>query len=156
MALTAVITPEEIYIRTPGNKRIQRVEANISGKNKRDYPVLVFFDNDELEWNGNQKPVCYYNRSWAKLGFDHKLQLPLAGEELPKLHQYNLVPSTCHHSDAEESDNRKGKGKRVDRNDSEDEDSPSCQGPMALKDDVSNMLSLASYKSKVKHSSSTH
>ena len=120
-----MITPEEIYIRAPGNKCIQRVEANISGKNKRDYPVLVFFDNDELEWNGNQKPVCYYNRSWAKLGFDHKLQLPLAGEELPELHQYNLVPSTRHHSDAEESDGGQGKGKGVNRNDSEDDDGPS-------------------------------
>ena len=120
-----MITPEEIYIRAPGNKCIQRVEANISGKNKRDYPVLVFFDNDELEWNSNQKPVCYYNRSWAKLGFDHKLQLPLAGEELPELHQYNLVLSTHHHSDAEESDGGQGKGKGVDRNDSEDDNGPS-------------------------------
>ena len=120
-----LITPEEIYIRAPGNKRIQRVEANVTRKNKQDYPVLVFFDNNELEWNSNQKPVCFYNRSWAKLGYNHKQQLPLVGEELPELHQYDLVPSTRHHSDAEESDAGQGKGKGVDRNDSEDDNSPS-------------------------------
>ena len=119
------ITPEEIYIRAPGNKCIQRVEANVTRKNKCDYPVLVFFNNDKLEWNSNQKPVCFYNRSWAKLGYNYKQQLPLAGEELPELHQYNLVLSTCHRSDGKESDARQGKGKGVDKDDSKDDDSPS-------------------------------
>ena len=120
-----VITPEEIYKNAPANKRIIRIEANIAGRNKRDYPVLVFFDNDDFKWNSNQKPVCFHNGSWSKLGYDHKQQLPLAGEELPELHQYDLVPSVRHHSDAKESDDRQGKGKGVDRDDSEDDDGPS-------------------------------
>ena len=67
------ITLEEIYAWAPANKHILRIEANVTGKNKHDYPVLVFFDNNEFEWNGNQKPVCYCNGNWAKLGYDHKL-----------------------------------------------------------------------------------
>ena len=87
--------------------------------------MLVYFDNDECEWNGNQKAVCYYNGIWGKLGYDHKKQAPLAGEEVPELYQYDLVPSTRHHSDAEESDHGQGKGKGVKRDDSEDNDGPS-------------------------------
>ena len=100
-----IITPEEVISTAPGNKHVQRVEANIAGKNKHNYPILVYFDSDELEWNGNQKAVCYYNGAWGKLGYDHKKQLLLAGEELPELYQYDLVPSTHHHSDVKESDN---------------------------------------------------
>ena len=102
-----------------------QVEPNITGKNKHDYPILIFFDNNELEWNSNQKAVCYYNRIWRKLGYNYKKQLPLAGEEYPEVYQYDLVPSTCHHLDAEESDTGQGKGKGVDRDNSEDNDSPS-------------------------------
>ena len=86
--------------------------------------MLVYFDNDECEWNGNQKAVCYYNGIWGKLGYDHKKQAPLAGEEVPELYQYDLVPSTCHHSDPEESDAGQGKGKGVERDDSEDDNGP--------------------------------
>ena len=120
-----MITPEEIYKQAPVNKHIIWIEANVARRNKHDYPVLVFFDNDDYEWNGNQKPVCFYNGSWSKLGYNHKQQLPLVGEELPELHQYNLVPSTCHHSDAGESNEGQGKGKGVDRDDSDSDDSPS-------------------------------
>ena len=51
--------------------------------------------------------------------------MPLAGEEYPEVYQYDLVPSTCYHSDEEELDNRQGKGKGVDRDDSKDDNSPS-------------------------------
>ena len=119
-----VITKEEILY-APANKRVQRVEPNTPGKNKRDYPILVYFDNDEIKWNSNQKAICYYNGIWGKLGYDHKKGVLLAGEEYPEVAQYELVPSTCHHSDAEESDQGGGKGKGVDRNDSEDNNGPS-------------------------------
>ena len=120
-----IITPDKVINSAPGNKCVQRVEANVTGKNKCDYLILVYFDNDELEWNGNQKAVCYYNGIWSKLGYDHKKQALLAGEEIAELYQYDLVPSTRHHSDAEESDNGQGKGKGVERNNLEDDDGPS-------------------------------
>ena len=117
-----VITPDEILQTAPENKQVQRIELNTPGKNKRDYPILVFFNNDKLELNSNQKVVCHYNRIWGKLGYNHKKQLPLAGEEHPEVYQYDLVPSTHHHSDNEDSNHREGKGKGVNRNNSEDDD----------------------------------
>ena len=52
-------------------------------------------------------------------------QAPLAGEEVPEVYQYDLVPSTCHHSDTKESNAGQGKGIGVDRANSEDDDGPS-------------------------------
>ena len=69
--------------------------------------------------------------------------LPLAGEELPELHQYDLVPSTRHHSDAKESDHGQGKGKGVEGNDSEDDDGPS---PIDILIRRSHLMSRSSHR----------
>ena len=107
----------------PGNKRVQRIKANVPGRNKRDYPILVYYDNDNLKWNGNQVAMCYYQHAWCKLGFDHKALCPLVGQELHHIHQYDLVPSTRYHSEAEDSDEGKGKGR--DPGDESDIEEPS-------------------------------
>ena len=120
-----MITSDKILNTAPANKQVKRIEPNTLGMNKRDYPILVFHNNDQLKWNRNQVVVCYYQGTWGKLRYNHKALHPLAEQEYPHIHQYNLVPSTCHHSDAEESDNRQGKEKGNTRDNSEDDDSPS-------------------------------
>ena len=107
------ISPEEILNIAPANRQVQRIKPNTPGRNERDYLILVYYNNDEHEWNGNQIAVCYYHRVWGKLRYDHKGLHPLAGQEYPEIHQYDLVPSTHHHSDTKESDDGKGKGKGV-------------------------------------------
>jgi hypothetical protein len=64
-----MITPDEILHDTPGNQRVQHMEANIPRRNKREYPVLVYFDNNKLEWNRKQVSVCFYQGCWARLGY---------------------------------------------------------------------------------------
>ena len=74
-----MITPDKILNTAPANKQVKRIEPNTLGKNKRDYPILVFHNNDQLEWNGrNQVVVCYYQGTWGKLRYNHKALHPLA------------------------------------------------------------------------------
>ena len=118
-----MITADEILLGAPGNRQVEQIEANVLRKNKQPYPILVYHDNDDLEWNSNQIAVCYYQHAWCKLGYDHKGSQPLVGQELHYIHQYDLVPSTRHHSDAEESNEGKGKGR--DPGDESDIEEPS-------------------------------
>ena len=50
---------------------------------------MVYFDNDEHIYNGNQKAVCHYNGQWCALGYDRQLNCPLAGKPVPEVHQYD-------------------------------------------------------------------
>ena len=83
-----VIEPYELLSEAPRNRRIQRLEVG-QDKNKRNYPILVYFDNDEHTYNGNQKVVCHYNDQWCALGYDKQLNKPLAGKSIPEIHQYD-------------------------------------------------------------------
>ena len=95
------INPEEIWVHTPINSRVRQLEVR-QEKNKRDYLILVFFNNNELTFNGKQKAVCYYNGEWCTLGYDKDAEAPLVGKQLPEIDQYNILLSTHHHSDTEE------------------------------------------------------
>ena len=94
-------------------------------RSKCDYPILVYFNNNKHEWNGQQVAICHYQEAWCKLGFDHKALCPLVGQELLHIHQHNLVPSTHHHSDAEEPKAGQEKGKGINSEDSDDNNEPS-------------------------------
>ena len=103
------IQPYEILGEAPRNRRVQRLEAGVD-RNKRSYPILVYFDNDEHTYNGNQKAVCHYNGQWCALGYDKQFNSPLAGKPIPEVHQYdeevphyysNIPPRTQHYSDNE-------------------------------------------------------
>ena len=104
-----VIQPYEILSEAPRNRRVQCLEAG-ANKNKRSYPILVYFDNDEHIFNGNQKAVCHYNNQWCALGYNKQFNQPLAGKPIPEIHQYDegvlhyysdIPPTTQHYSDNE-------------------------------------------------------
>ena len=95
------IQPKEIWVHTLANTRARQLEAG-QEKNKWDYPILVFFNNDELTFDGKQKAVCYYFGEWCTLGYNKEANASLAGKWLPKINQYDILPSTCHHSDDKE------------------------------------------------------
>ena len=77
----------------------------------------MFFNNDELTFNRKQKAVCYYFGEWCTLGYDKDMNAPLAGKQLPKIDQYDIVPSMCHHSD--NKGNPKGEDKPQDNPESD-------------------------------------
>ena len=83
-----VIEPYEILREAPKNQRVQHLEIG-EDKNKQPYPILVYYNNDELARNGQQKAVCYYNNQWCTLGYDKQLGKSLAGKPLPEIQQYD-------------------------------------------------------------------
>ena len=104
-----VIEPYELLSKAPKNRCVQCLEAGVD-KNKRSYPILVYFDNDEHTYNGNQKAVCHYNDQWCALGYDKQLNKPLVGKPIPEIHQYDegvahyysdILPRTQHYSNNE-------------------------------------------------------
>ena len=100
-----VIEPYKLLGDTPRNRRIRHLEVG-EDKNKRHYPILVYFDNNEQAFNGKQKAVCHYNGQWCALGYNKQLDKPLAGKPIPKIHQYNEgaphyysdIPPSAHHN----------------------------------------------------------
>ena len=104
-----MIQPYEILSEALRNRHVKRLEVG-QEKNKRSYPILVYFDNDEQTYNGNQKAVCYYNDQWCAPGYDKQFNQPLAGKPIPEVHQYDegvphyysdIPPRTQHYSDNE-------------------------------------------------------
>ena len=85
-----VIQPYEILSEAPRNQRVQRLEAGVD-RNKRSYPILVYFDNDENTYNGNQKAVCHYNGQWCALGYDKQLNVLRSGGLKVRLAQVDCV-----------------------------------------------------------------
>ena len=122
-----VIEPYELLSEAPRNRRVQRLKAG-QDKNKQNYPILVYFDNDEHTYNGNQKAVCHYNDQWCALGYDKQLNKPLAGKPIPEIHQYDegvphyysdIPPRTQHYSD-----NKSERGEEPGEPDSKPEPDP--------------------------------
>ena len=83
-----VIEPYEILWEAPKNRRVRHLEIG-EDKNKRPYPILVYYNNDKLAHDGQQKAVCYYNNQWCTLGYDKQLGKSLAGKPLPEIQQYD-------------------------------------------------------------------
>ena len=104
-----VIEPYKILNDAPENQRVRHLKVG-EDKNKRPYSILVYFDNNEQTFNGNQRAVCHYNSQWCTLEYNKELNKPLAGKPIPKIHQYNratlhyysnIPPSAHHYSDNE-------------------------------------------------------
>ena len=112
-----VIEPFEILQEAPRNRRVRRLEVG-EDKNKRPYPILVYYNNDELARDGQQKAVCHYNNQWCTLGYDKQLEKPLAGKPLPEIHQYDEgvphyysdIPPVAHHYSDNEPERREEPG----------------------------------------------
>ena len=122
-----MIEPHELLSDAPRNQCIRRLEVG-EDKNKRHYPILVYFDNNKQAFNGKQKAVCHYNGQWCALGYDKQLDKPLAGKPIPEIHQYNEgvphyysdIPPTAHHF----SDNEPERGEEPGEPESEPEPDP--------------------------------
>ena len=107
-----VIEPFELLEEAPKNRRVRRLEVG-EDRNKRHYPILVYFSNGEQTFDGKQKAVCHYNGQWCALEYDKQLDKPLAGKPIPEIHQYDEgvphyyydirsnAPTAHHYSDNE-------------------------------------------------------
>jgi len=71
------------------NARIHLVEAD-HPKNKCDYPVLAYMDNNQKEFNKNAIPVCYYNRQWRQVGHSLTYKALTIGDPITIVETYNL------------------------------------------------------------------
>ena len=90
-----IVVPRDTELtEAPLNTRVLRVGANTPGQNKHNYPILVYFDNDEQLWNGKQITVCYYQGKWARLGHSTEDDAPLVGRALPEISEHDIFRET--------------------------------------------------------------
>ena len=122
-----VIEPFKILQEAPKNRHVRRLDVG-EDKNKRPYPILVYYNNDELACDGQQKAVCHYNDQWCALGYDKQLEKPLVGKPIPEIHQYDEgvshyysdIPPVAHHY----SDNKPERGEEPGEPESKPEPDP--------------------------------
>jgi len=71
------------------NAQIPLVKAD-HPKNKRNYLVLAYTDNDQKEFNKNAIPVCYYNGQWRRVGHSLTYKAPTIRDPVAIVETYNL------------------------------------------------------------------
>jgi len=84
---TVILRYEALQARP--NAQIPLVEAD-HPKNKCNYLVLAYTDNDQKEFNKNTIPVCYYNGQWRRVGHSLTYEAPTIRDPVAIVETYNL------------------------------------------------------------------